>query len=329
MPKPMSGGAGPKPVTELLDLDVLEISLVPSGANGKRYALLKSADAEEGGIMEEELVKKVLETPFDDESAITEGLLKAVPDMPTDAQEAAVGIVKLAKTFKDKLPDDIFNVTSELAGYAVKAKSDDEDEEEDGKTDGKGDGDEEDDDEMKKTKKVKKEGEKMESPVTIEKIEKAEDIEKLAPELRAPLLALWKQNEESRDEIRKMKEEALDKEFIRKSSEELSWLPKDENFAMTLKSLYKADPELYGKIEKSLVAANNALGESDLFVEKGTTRFGENSPLGKVEALAQELVVKSTDSMTIEQARAKAVELHPEWYDEYRNETPILGGRSR
>jgi len=354
--RPLSKGSGAKPVTELLDLDVLELSLVPSGANGKRYLLFKSADAEEGGYMEAEIVQKILETPFDEEGLVAEGIQKAAPDIPTDALEAAVGMVKLAKTFQDELPEDILSTVGELAGYSVEkgklppalaaanaARAGKPEEGSPAEEEAETGTEEEEEMAQEKTKKVKKEqegGEHMEDSQTPaetdkvvekveEKIEKASDIANLPENIRGPVEALFKEAAEAKEAVRKMQDENLNKEFIKKSAEELSWLPKDEDFAMTLKALYQSVPEeLYQKVEKAFIAANNALGESELFVEKGTSRSGENTPVGKVEAAANELIQKS-EGMTKEQAIAEALRQNPALYDEYREATPMVGGRGR
>jgi len=99
---------------ELRDLKVEEVSLVPKGANRKRFLLLKSAL---GGdcMYDESVVDRILNTDLENEDEI-EQILKA-QGLSEKAANAVKGALRLLNAYRDELPGDILNTLASLAGY--------------------------------------------------------------------------------------------------------------------------------------------------------------------------------------------------------------------
>jgi hypothetical protein len=100
---------------ELHDLKVEEVSLVPRGANRKRFLLLKSALGGDSAMYDETLLDRVLSTDLENESEIEE-TLKA-QGLSDKARNAVKGALRLLNAYRDELPPDIINTLASLAGY--------------------------------------------------------------------------------------------------------------------------------------------------------------------------------------------------------------------
>ena len=115
------------------------------------------------------------------------------------------------------------------------------------------------------------------------------------------------------------------REYIAKS-EGFTHLAKDDTeFGGLLRDIAKAErdetlPEgTLEKLEAVLKAANEAVEKGALFAEMGRTGHGSTSADSKLDAVAKEL--RDADpTLTEAKAIAKALEMHPDLYDEYRKE---------
>ena len=145
-------------------------------------------------------------------------------------------------------------------------------------------------------------------------VEKKED---LPEDVRKRIEEAEKRNTELEKRLNEQIEKAEIAEFVKKA-ETLTNLPnmKPDEFGPVLRNLSKV--EGYDKLETVLVAANKALGESELFKAKGEDGGIENGALAKLQAKADELR-KSDPKLTKEQAFAKAVEDNPDLYAEYKS----------
>jgi hypothetical protein len=312
--------ANTKEPTELTDLEVDEVSLVKQGANGRRFRILKAGGAP-GDYMEE--LSDILKSDMGIEDQTRDLIEKKAPELSPDAAEAMVGVVKLAQTYAEQLPSDIFDTLAEASGFekAVKKqplpadgktpdKPDDEDDEDDDK-------DQEDDaPQNKKAKKMAKKADKGAVEKALEKIEKEEDIDLLPEDIQKAVRPLWKHNVELAEKIEKMEDERLTKEFIAKAAE-FTRLPKTPEFATVLKSMsQKLDADEFAVVEGVFKASEEALKESGLFAEVGSTIAVAGTPQGKLEAMAKERLTKSDGKLTYEQAMADVTMEHPEIYEE-------------
>ncbi|MGB9886746.1 MAG: hypothetical protein ACPLRW_07110 [Moorellales bacterium] len=254
----------------------------------------------------EEILKAVLETELDNEKKVDE-VLKAAK-LSEKAQNAVKGALRLLNAYKDELPKDCMRMMAELAGYgypepAEKAKDKGEDE--------------------------KKKKEKYGYPAPTKKADGSLDFSNIPEEVRPMIEALWKEHEEAVKKAQELeqvlkaeREERLRKEYVQKAATEFANLPiKPEEFGLVLKGLAEKAPEEYAKLEGVLKAANEAIEKGALFAEIGRSGgLVGGSAMAKIEEVAKSLVQKDA-SMTKEQAIAKALELHPELYTEYLQET--------
>jgi len=83
----------------------------------------------------------------------------------------------------------------------------------------------------------------------------------------------------------------------------------------------KAEAAGFGEDLVAILTANGeAVAKSRLFLELGSSAAPEGSALAKMEALARERVAKSTEKETFEQALVFVGEEHPELYRQYTAE---------
>jgi len=250
----------------------------------------------------EEILKAVLETQLEDEKKVDEVLKQA--KLSDKAQGAVKGALRLLNAYKDELPKDIMNTLAGLAGYGYPEPA----------------------------AKAKDEGKKKEKygyPAPTKKEDGSYDFSGIPEEVRPAVESLWKEHEaaiKKAEELEKVlkaeREERLRKEYIQKAAADFGNLPtKPEEFGLVLKGLAEKAPEEYAKLEGVLKAANEAIEKGALFAKVGHSGgLAGGSAMAKIEEVAKSLVQKDA-SMTKEQAIAKALELHPELYTEYLQET--------
>ncbi|MBW2672592.1 MAG: hypothetical protein JRD89_04135 [Deltaproteobacteria bacterium] len=291
-------------MNRLKDLDAVEVSLVPRGANRKKFLIFKEDDT-----AMEEILKAVLETELEDEQKVEE-VLKAAK-LSGKAQNAVKGALRLLNAYKDELPKDIMKTLAGLAGYGYPAPTE--------KQKDKKDEDEED--------KKKKYG----YPAPTKKEDGSYDFSGIPEEVRPAVEALWKEQQEAvkkAEELEKILKEERDKqlrkEFIQKAADEFANLPtKPEEFGLVLKGLAEKAPEEYTKLEGVLKAANEAIEKGALYAEigRGGTPAGD-SAVAKVEAMAAGLVQKDANLSRMD-ALAKVLAENPQLYEQYRKETAV------
>jgi hypothetical protein len=98
--------------TRITNLDTLEVSLVPKGANKKKFILFKS---DKGEIEMQELLKNILEKKLENEDKI-ESICKD-NGLSENAVNAIKGALRILLAAKDELPEEIFSMLAEMAGY--------------------------------------------------------------------------------------------------------------------------------------------------------------------------------------------------------------------
>jgi hypothetical protein len=110
----------------------------------------------------------------------------------------------------------------------------------------------------------------------------------------------------------------LHREYVAKAAD-LTALPAKQGDLVTLLSVV-ADkaPEVEDLLSSVLKAAHGALKESVLFKTEGSDALDDNTAIAKFDAVIKE-IRKNDNSMSAEQAFAKALDSHPELYDEYLN----------
>lgn len=278
----------------LRDLEAVEVSLVPRGANKKKFLILKS---EGGNKMPEEMqaiLQELLETELENEDQVEE-ILKQKKLSPK-ATNAIKGALRLLNAFKDELPKDIMGTMAGLAGYGYAAPK-------------------------KQEKEPKKPYEQL----------MKEDLDGLdvPDEVKTALTALWKQNESmvKRNEIletvvKKQESDRLTAQYVEvaKSYENISIKP--EEFGIVLKEIALKAPDVIDKVQEVLKAADAAIKEAGLFKEIGSSSCGPTDAWNKIEKAAEAIV--ETDKITKAEAITKAMEQNPDLYTEYLKEGGVM-----
>ncbi|MBC7340959.1 MAG: hypothetical protein H5U02_00635 [Clostridia bacterium] len=253
----------------------------------------------------EEILKAILETELEDEAKVEE-VLKA-QKLSEKAAGAVKGALRLLNAYKDELPADIIKTLAGLAGYGYPApenKADDKD---------------------KQGDKGKKD--KYGYPPPVKKEDGSLNFEGVPEEVRPMLEQIWKEHEaavKKAEELEKVLKEERDrqrvKEFVAKAASEFANLPgaKAEEFGPVLKGIAEKAPEEWQKLEGVLKAADQAIRKGMLFAEMGRSGIAAGgSAVAKIEGIAKSLVEKDASRLTMAQAITKALEMHPELYEEY------------
>ncbi len=267
----------------------LEVSLVKYPANMRRFLLLKNYEGKEGFNVEE-LIRTILETKLDDETAVDEAISKLVAP---ELVEPAKAVIKLIRTYKDQLSPEALEKLLELAGVQSKEE-------------------------------YPAPENSQESVEVYGETKKSVDMDSLPPELRERLEALWKEreelikkNQELEQILKEEREEKTKAEYIAKARE-FSKIPiQTETLGLMLKSISEKLPDYKEEFVRLLKAANEAF-------EQVTGEAGSNQSL-TTEQYTQldqyiEYLQKSA-GLTRAEAITKAFAEHPEWYDEYRKKS--------
>lgn len=110
----------------------------------------------------------------------------------------------------------------------------------------------------------------------------------------------------------------LHREYVAKAAD-LSALPaKQEDIVTLISTVADKAPEVEELLSSVLKAAHGALKESVLFKSEGSDALDDNTAIAKFDAVVKE-IRKSDPALSAEQAFTKALESHPELYDEYLN----------
>lgn len=132
-----------KPKFRLEDLDANEVSLVPKGAIGRSFSILKmddsagehSSKSEEGSVtqndnalFEQEILKADLEEalaqPVDGEEEIVSGLLEKEEGLSSRAVSALRGALRIFTNFREELPNNFMEMLNPVVGEVKKEEND-------------------------------------------------------------------------------------------------------------------------------------------------------------------------------------------------------------
>lgn len=304
----------------LFNLDPLEVSFVPSGINGRPILITKS-DKEE--LMDEEILKELLNMELKDEAAIDEKIVSMLPedirkeaDQVSKIQGTMKAAVKLLKGLAKQLPESergkVLGNLSTLTGLKNVEKED------------------------PKPEKTKEEIAKEAADVEAKKKADAEKIEKekkMDPELVKKLDTILKANEDLgtenkglKEEIKKERDLRVTKEFEEKARKEFPNCGDAEQIGSVLKSAKDTMSEDAYKNFETVMKSNQAkLEAGNIFGEIGSNA-GASADLESKIKVKKEAIMKGNSDMTPEQAEARLWEDNPELYNEYLDENPAQGG---
>lgn len=285
----------------LTDLDVAEVSLVKKPANKRAFLLFKQLD--EGGEervpdLKEKLIELITsEAPLELEEKLE--LIEGQEGLTEECREIVKEVVKVLRAYKADLPEDILEVIAELAELKLPERIVDQ-------------------------KPRAEEEEKIEImagfPRPIKKADGSYDLSGVPKEQRAIVEALWKQAERADQlakELREEKELRIRKEFEERAKQFDNLPISAEELGRILQAFHEKAKEEYDKIERLLRAVNEALGQSEILKEFGSSYNGSSGGAWtKIEKLAQGLIQKDAN-LTKEKAISIVLEANPQLYAEY------------
>ena len=297
----------------LFNLEALEVSLVPSGINGRKMLVTKEEQMDE-------ILKELLESNLQDEAAIDEKIVSMLPEeVRKEAGEvakiqgtmkAAMKLLKgMAKRLPEKEREKIMQGMGDLAGMS-KVKKEEETQTPDpaqAAADGEGD-------QTPSNEPVKKEGQ-------------------MDPEIEKKIEAILKSNEKLetenaglKEEIKKERDLRILKEFEDKAKTEFSHVGDHKKVALVLKSAKDSmSEEDYKNFEEVMKSNQTKLEAGNIFSELGSSQ-GVSTDLESKIQVKKEAIMKENTDLTPEQAEAKVFEQNPDLYTEYLDGNPKQGG---
>jgi len=128
-----------KSLTRLHQLKAKEVSLVPQGANGRKFMIFKNVEGKGMSKTHEELHKLISKTDPSILKAVEEALAAHVgkaegeegqpAGMDEQAQTAVKAVVRILSPFKDRIPPALMHAVLDQVGFAVEEAGEDEGEE--------------------------------------------------------------------------------------------------------------------------------------------------------------------------------------------------------
>ena len=339
------------PITALTDLETVEVSLVPAGANlKKRFPIMKR---DEDSSMSD-ILHAVIDAQTSDESHFDKVAKSA--NLSEEAAAAVKGAMKILNAYSDMIPaEQALAVVSE--GLGVKKATEFEEGKE---SEGAKLSDEEEDEEEEEVKELSEmitesekatefeEGKESEgTTIADEEEDEAEKAKKenpdslqksldaLDPAIREQVTALWKSQKEAiakadklEKSLAKERDERVRKEFISKAQTEFRFVPgkSPEELGLMLKSLYAMDSQIAKDIEGIFKSVSAMVEKGDLLDELGSSMTGEaasGSAYSKLDNIAKSRVAKSDESYA--KAFEKSMRENPVIYTDYLNEQANQG----
>ena len=253
--------------------------------------------------LKEKLIELITsEAPLELEEKLE--LIEGQEGLTEECREIVKEVVKVLRAYKADLPEDILEVIAELAELKLPERIVDQ-------------------------KPRAEEEEKIEImagfPRPIKKADGSYDLSGVPKEQRAIVEALWKQAERADQlakELREEKELRIRKEFEERAKQFDNLPISAEELGRILQAFHEKAKEEYDKIERLLRAVNEALGQSEILKELGSSYNGTSGGAWtKIEKLAQGLIQKDAN-LTKEKAISIVLEANPQLYAEYLAEQP-------
>ena len=328
-------------ITALTDVETLEVSLVPQGANmKKRFPVLKSAEKKEMS----DILHAVIDAPSSEDTKFDQVVKSSKLGENAEAGEALKGAMKILNAYSDSIsPEDAIGVMAE--GFGIQKgeykKADEEEDEEEEKAE-KEEEEEEEEAEVK-VEMAEEEEEKAEDEDEEEEAEKAEDeeeeedeekIEKslksLPKNVRKQMTSLFKSQRQAIAKAAKLekalkveRDERLRKEFVEKAQKEFPYIPgkSPEEVGLMLKTLHAVAPTVAKDVETIFKSVSATIEKTGLLKELGSGMSGggdSSSAYGKLDGMAPGAISKSGGSYA--KAFETAMNQNPELYSQYLDE---------
>jgi len=288
-------------MANLTEYSVVELSLVPWGAVGRKFFLTK-----EDSMDNAKLVEEIMKADFDEKPI--EQILKGA-GLTEKAQAALKAASRMLNACKMDLPEEMQkSLLPQLAkalDFGMPEVSKAPTKKEDGSFDFEGV------DETVKTQVEALWKEKTELEAELAETKKgATDADKALAEIK-------KSNEDLNAKLNAEIDARVTKEYVAKAAEFKHLAINAEEYGPILKKMAENDKAGYEKQLEILKAADEA--QAKLFVESGASGEAEGNAYSVIEKEAV-AIMKESKGLTKEQAVAKALEAKPELYEQYRKE---------
>jgi chemotaxis protein histidine kinase CheA len=335
-------------ITALTDVETLEVSLVPQGANKKkRFPVLKSAEKNMSDILH-----AVIDAPSSEDNRFDQVVKSSSLGNNPEAAEAVIGALKILNAYSDSVsPAEAVGLVADGLGvekgmYEKGSKYEEKAEEEEEEAEVKIEMTEEEEEtkkeEEEETEKAeheeeeteKEEHEEEETEKAEEDEEEKEDVEKslksLPENVRNQMTALFKSQKEAiakADKLEKAlkveRDERLRKDFIAKAQKDFPYVPgkSPEEVGLMLKSLHSVAPKIAEDVENIFKSVSATIEKTGLLTELGSgmSSGGDSaSAYGKLDGIARQAVTKS--GVSYAKAFETAMNQNPELYTAYLNE---------
>lgn len=294
----------------LSDLEPDEVSLVPVGANNRKFLITKSTDGEDAM---DEILKQILEGNLENAEKLEE-VLKAGKLSPEEMKSVKAA-ARLLNSVGGKVSEDVMQELRKLAGLKEYAKP------------------------KEKTRKelveeLRKEGFKIEEPKEPNggnmDPEMKKHLDSIRKEYDSKFEDIKKENDTLRDTLKKERDLRMTREFEEKAESFGYKGDKAKEVASILKSASQdMNQENYDKIE-SLIKAQAAQGKvAHLFKETGSSQGKD----GGTSDWEQELDAKKADikkahpDWSDAKVEDRALQDNPGLYNKYLDSNPAQGGR--
>lgn len=295
---------------KLTNIDVAEVSLVRKPANKRAFLIYKALDMKEGGdCFMGDLKDKLFDVLAADLPVEFEEKIK-LENASDEIKQVVKGIVKLLRAYKNDLPEDILEIVADIAELKVPERI------------------------VYQDKPLDEEEALIFQglPQPVKKADGSYDLSSVPKEMRAIIEALWKQAEKAETLAKELKAEKqlrIKKEFEEKAAQFDNLPITTEELGHILRVFSEKAKEEYEKLERLLMAVNEALEQSALFKEVGSSHFSVGGDAwSKVEKMAESLIQKE-QGLTKEKAIAKIFEMNPKLYEEYLREKINKGGECK
>ena len=288
-------------MANLTEYSVVELSLVPWGAVGRKFFLTK-----EDSMDNAKLVEEIMKADFDEKPI--EQILKGA-GLTEKAQAALKAASRMLNACKMDLPEEMQkSLLPQLAkalDFGMPEVSKAPTKKEDGSFDFEGV------DETVKTQVEALWKEKTELEAELAETKKgATDADKALAEIK-------KSNEDLNAKLNAEIDARVTKEYVAKAAEFKHLAINAEEYGPILKKMAENDKAGYEKQLEILKAADEA--QAKLFVESGASGEAEGNAYSVIEKEAV-AIMKESKGLTKAQAVAKALEAKPELYEQYRKE---------
>ena len=340
-------------ITALTDVETLEVSLVPEGANlKKRFPVLKTAEKKEMS----DILHAVIDAPSSEDTKFDQVVKSSSLGENPEAAEALKGAMKILNAYSDSIsPEDAIGVMAEGFGvqkaeYKKAEEEEEEEEEEDAEKASEFEEGKEsegttlsDEGELDKASEFEEgkesEGTKLSDEDELDKAEEDEEedeeaveksLKSLPANVRNQMTTLRKSNREIVAKAAKLekalkveRDERLRKEFVEKAQKEFPYVPgkSPEEIGLMLKTLHGVAPKIASDIEGIFKSVSATIEKTGLLKELGSGMTGRGdsaSAYGKLDSMARGAVQKSGGSYA--KAFEAAMKTNPELYSQYLEE---------